>query len=106
MATRLIALGWQNAKKYLLAALTIVAMRAGLQRVLSVATYSLAELGLKFINFIIRRGFPDHLFLNEQIWGAPSQYHVRNAAEGLFVLAVGMFLGLWANLRAESQKST
>jgi len=104
--TTFIGFGWQNARKYLLAALTIVAMWVGLQRVLSVATYSLAELGLKFINFIIRRGFPDHLLLNEQIFGAPWQYHLRNAALGVFVIVIGMFLGLWANLRAERQKTS
>ncbi|HUM05365.1 MAG TPA: hypothetical protein VLT90_07880 [Terriglobales bacterium] len=104
--TTLIGFGWQNAKKYLPAALTIVAMRVGLLRVLSVATYSLAELLLKFMNFIIRRGFPDHLLLNEQVWGAPWQFHVRNMAAGFFVLGIGMLLGLWTNLRGERKQTS
>lgn len=101
-ATTLIGLGWQSTKKYLLAACAILAMRAGLFLILSSAAYALAPLVVKFINFMIRRGFPDHLLLNEYL-GAPWRYHVTIVCEGVFVLVVGMFLGLWANVRVQRQ---
>ena len=94
--------GW-NAKKYLLAALTVAAMHTGLVQVLSDMAYPLTGFAFKAMNFIIRRGFPDHLLLNES-YGPPWQYHVKIMAQGLTLFAVGMFLGLWAKLRADGQK--
>lgn len=103
MTILLAELCWKNAKKYLLAAFTVLLMRNGLVRVLSAGAYPLTGLALKAINFIIRRGFPDHLLLNET-YGPPWQYQVKTVAEGLVVIVVGMFLGLWANFRAARLK--
>jgi hypothetical protein len=61
--------GWWNAKKYLLAALTVAAMHTGLVQVLSDMAYPLTGFAFKAMNFIIRRGFPDHLLLNESRHG-------------------------------------
>jgi hypothetical protein len=95
--------GWHNARKYLLAILAVAAMRAGLVRVLSDLAYPVTRLVFKSINFIIRRGFPDHLVLNET-FGPPWQYHAKMLAEGIVIFVVGMFFGLWANSSAERQK--
>jgi hypothetical protein len=102
-ANTLLPHGWRNAKKYSLAVLTVLAMHAGLVRILSDLAYPLNGFAFRTINFIIRRGFPDHLLLNES-YGPPWQYHVKTIAQGLALFAVGMFLGLWAKLRAERQK--
>lgn len=102
--TTLAGLGWNKAKKYIPAALTVLAFLSGLMRVLSVVAFPLARLVTECINFVIRRAFPDHLLLNYQGPGAPWQDDVRNAAQGLLVLVIGMFLGLWANLTADASK--
>lgn len=104
-ANTLLPHGWRNAKKYSLAVVTIVAMHAGLVRILSDLAYPLTAFAFRIINFILRRGFPDHLLLNES-YGPPWQYHVKTMAQGLALFGVGMFLGLWAKLRAERQKSS
>jgi len=101
-ATTLIGLGWQSTKKYLLAAFAVFTMRVGLVRILSAGAYCLAPLVVKFINFIIRRGFPDHLLVNEYP-ESPWWYQASVISEGLFVLVIGMLLGLWANVRATSK---
>jgi len=102
---RLLSYGWKSAKKYLLVGLTVAVMRAGIVRVLSDAAYPLTGLVFKVINFIMRRGFPDHLLLNEN-YGPPWKYHAMTIAQGLVIFAVGMFLGLWANVRAEREKTS
>ena len=93
------------AKKYLLAALTVAAMGAGLKQLVSELAYPLSGLVIQAINFIIRTGFRDHLLLRET-YGPRWRYLVVELAEGLIILVIGMFLGLWANLRAQSQKSS
>lgn len=96
-------LAWLNAKKYLLAVLTAAAMAAGLQRLISELAFPLTGLVIRAINFVIRTGFRDHLLLRETYprW----RYLTTEIAEDLIILVIGMFLGLWANLRAQRQKS-
>lgn len=100
----LLGSGWPHAKKYLLAACAVAALNAGLFRALSIVVYPSGTLAVKLINFIIRRDFPDHLLLNPYA-APPWQDQVRTAAEGVIVLVIGMFLGLWANSTARRQKS-
>jgi hypothetical protein len=97
-------LAGSSAKKYLLAALTVTAMGAGLKQLISELAYPLTGLVIKAINFIIRTGFRDHLLLRET-YGGRWSYQISAIAEGLIILVIGMFLGLWANLRAQRQKS-
>jgi hypothetical protein len=97
-------LAWSSAKKYLLAALTVAAMGAGLRQLISELAYPLTGLVTKAINFIIRTGFRDHLLLRET-YGPRWSYLITEIAEGLIILVTGMFLGLWANLRAQRQES-
>ena len=98
-------LACSNAKKYLLAVLTVAAMGAGLQQLISELAYPLTGLVVKAINFIIRTGFRDHLLLRET-YGPRWSYLIIEIAEGLIILVIGMFLGLCANLRAQRQKSS
>lgn len=93
-----------NAKKYLLAILTVAAMSAGLKHLISELAFPLTGLVIRAINFVIRTGFRDHLLLRET-YGPRWRYLITEIAEGLIILVIGMFLGLWANLRAHRQKS-
>ena len=68
--------------------------------------YPLAAAALKFINFLIRRGFPDHLLLNDTFAVPPWRYQMKSMAGAVIVLVVGMFLGLWANIRTQKQKAS
>jgi hypothetical protein len=98
-------LAWSNGKKYLLAALTVAGMGAGLQQLISELAYPLTGLVIKAINFILRTGFRDHLLVREP-YGPRWSYLITEMAASLIILVVGMLLGLWANLRAHRQKSS
>jgi len=73
--------------------------------VLSDIAGPVTKLTTRAVNFIIQRGFPDHLLLHER-YGPPWQYHVKMIAEGVAIIVIGMFFGLWADLRAERKQTS
>jgi hypothetical protein len=101
----LLGFAWKNSKRYIPAALAVATLYVGTVRMLSAVLYPLTEWTLKGINFVILRDFPTFYAVNDAVDGAPWQFHVKVAAQGLIVLVLGMFVGLWANVRAQRHRS-
>ena len=98
---------WARCKHQLLPVVAAFLLFVGIQQVLSAVRYPICGWIMSGINGLYVRAFRDTLPLpNEYQGGIPWLFHVRIAAAGVSVLVIGIFLGLWANSRAERQKST
>jgi hypothetical protein len=95
----LLHVGWTRTKKYLPAVITASVMYGGIDQILGVLKYLIAGVVLEGINAVIRQGFRDRIPLPDYFIEVPWQYHTKVAAEGVIVLVIGMFVGLWANAR-------
>jgi len=102
----LLRTGWITAKRYALAAITAVVFYEGLSKILDAINYPLAGVAVWAVNTVLSRNVRDYMPRANDYIDIPWQYHLKIAVGGIVLLVIGMFLGLWANLRAERQKSS
>ena len=91
--------GWSRVKVHLPSALSAALMFAGLRQITTVLAYPVAGAAVGLANILLRNGFRDVMPLGNDYVGLPWQFHARLGAEGVFVLAVGLLIGLWLNAR-------
>jgi hypothetical protein len=77
-------------------------MYGGIHQIISALKYLFTNGIVQLINVVIQRDFPDH-FLLPDYSGIPWSFHARIIAEGVFVIVVGIFFGLWAKARSQRQ---
>jgi hypothetical protein len=91
---------WSYVKEYAAAVMAAAVTFGGINQLLSIIKYPASNEVLRLLNAIIRRGFPGHLLLPDYGGPIPWPFHLRAAAVGVMLIAVGILIGLLANVRA------
>jgi hypothetical protein len=97
--TGLILTGWHRAKEYFVAVIAAAVMYGGTHQIVEVLKYVATGMTIEGINAVIHQGFRNRLPLPNGYVGIPWQYHVKVAATGVIVAAVGVLFGVWADAR-------
>lgn len=103
-APDLLRSAWHHVKVHVLSLMAAVFMFAGIYQIIDTLQYPLTNLVTVVVNFVILRAFRDIIPLNEYSDG-PWTFHTKQISEGVIVAVVGMFLGLWAQLRFQGRSS-
>jgi hypothetical protein len=96
---------WGYVKEYAAAVMAAALMFGGIHQLLSAVKYPISFGVLRFLNAIIRRGFPGHFPLPDYGGAStiPWLFHVRNAAVGIMLIIVGILIAVLANVRNQGQ---
>ena len=103
----LVRIGCFRAKEYFLAVIAAWLMYGGVRQILGVLRFFITGLILNSINGVrlqarTLQAFRGRLPLaNPYSPGPPWQYQAKAIAIGVVVIALGMFVGLWAHIRTQ-----
>jgi hypothetical protein len=98
LAPRLRA-AWGYVKEYAASVMAAALMFGGINQLLSALRYTAFFGGGRLINEVIRRAFPGRFLLPNYGGPIPWLFHLRTAALGIMLIAVGTLIGLLANIR-------
>ncbi len=97
---------WERTKHYGPAVIAVGLMYEGISQFLSVFNRLVAGALILGINAFIEQALRDRIPLANYYYpGTPWQHRVITVAEAVIVLVLGVFFGLWANARSQSQRS-
>ena len=88
-------------RNHALPVLASLVMFAGIQQTVTAIQYPLTGIILSGTNALILKGFRNTLPVANFYMGFPWSHHVKVALEGVIVLILGSFLGLWAHARSQ-----
>jgi hypothetical protein len=77
-------------------------MFAGIYELIATLKFPIGGMILRLINAIIIRGFRDRLLLPDYA-PMPWWFSARSIATAVIVIVLGIFLGLWVNVRSQRQ---
>jgi len=96
---------WGYVKEHAVGVMAAAVTFAGINQLLLIMKYPISSGMLRFLNAMIRRGFPGHFLLPDYggTSAIPWLYHLRSAAVGIMLITIGILIAVLANARAHSR---